>query len=89
MVSVFSPVKEMAAAEYLRVTEVTYLGYVYGTQAALRRAGTLNVALMRDWRFCRFSRRVRGRFGCRFGHRCCGSKGGPGEDRMVGCSRRR
>jgi NAD(P)-dependent dehydrogenase (short-subunit alcohol dehydrogenase family) len=37
MVSVFSPVKEMTAAEYKRVTEVTYLGYVYGTLAALRR----------------------------------------------------
>jgi NAD(P)-dependent dehydrogenase (short-subunit alcohol dehydrogenase family) len=37
MVSVFSPVAEMTAAEFRRVTEVTYLGYVYGTQAALRR----------------------------------------------------
>jgi NAD(P)-dependent dehydrogenase (short-subunit alcohol dehydrogenase family) len=37
MVSVFSPVKQMAAEEYRRVTEVTYLGYVYGTLAALRR----------------------------------------------------
>ena len=37
MVTVFSPVKEMEPAEYLRVTEVTYLGYVYGTLAALRR----------------------------------------------------
>src|SRR5918998_4783507 len=37
MVSVFSPVKEMTAEEYKRVTEVTYLGYVYGTLAALRR----------------------------------------------------
>jgi short subunit dehydrogenase len=37
MVSVFSPVKEMSAAEFKRVTEVTYLGYVYGTLAALRR----------------------------------------------------
>jgi NAD(P)-dependent dehydrogenase (short-subunit alcohol dehydrogenase family) len=37
MVSVFSPVKEMEAAEYRRVTEVNYLGYVYGTLAALRR----------------------------------------------------
>lgn len=35
MVSVFSPIKEMSAAEYKRVTEVTYLGYVYGTLAAL------------------------------------------------------
>jgi len=37
MVSVFSPVKQMKADEYRRVTEVTYLGYVYGTLAALRR----------------------------------------------------
>ncbi|MGE0060048.1 MAG: SDR family oxidoreductase, partial [Dehalococcoidia bacterium] len=37
MVSVFSPVKEMQAEEYRRVTEVTYLGYVYGTQTALRK----------------------------------------------------
>ncbi len=37
MVSVFSPVKEMRPEEYKRVTEVTYLGYVYGTLAALRR----------------------------------------------------
>jgi NAD(P)-dependent dehydrogenase (short-subunit alcohol dehydrogenase family) len=37
MLSVFSPVKEMTPAEYKRVTEVTYLGYVYGTLAALRR----------------------------------------------------
>lgn len=36
MVSVFSPVKEMTAEEYRRVTEVTYLGYVYGTLAALK-----------------------------------------------------
>src|SRR2546423_1543958 len=37
MVSVFSPVKELEAAEVRRVTEVTYLGVVYGTLAALRR----------------------------------------------------
>jgi NAD(P)-dependent dehydrogenase (short-subunit alcohol dehydrogenase family) len=37
MVSVFSPAKEMTPAEYKRVTEVTYLGYVYGTLAALER----------------------------------------------------
>ena len=37
MASVFSPVKEMTAAEYKRVTDVTYLGYVYGTLAALKR----------------------------------------------------
>jgi NAD(P)-dependent dehydrogenase (short-subunit alcohol dehydrogenase family) len=37
MVSVFSPANEMTPAEYQRVTEVTYLGYVYGTLAALKR----------------------------------------------------
>ncbi|HZU75448.1 MAG TPA: SDR family oxidoreductase [Dehalococcoidia bacterium] len=37
MASVFSPVKEMTAAEFKRVTEVTYLGFVYGTLAALHR----------------------------------------------------
>jgi NAD(P)-dependent dehydrogenase (short-subunit alcohol dehydrogenase family) len=37
MVSVFSPVREMTAGEYRRVTEVTYLGYVHGTLSALRR----------------------------------------------------
>lgn len=37
MVGVLSPVKEMEADEYKRVTEVTYLGQVYGTLAALKR----------------------------------------------------
>jgi len=37
MASVFSPVKEMLPEEYKRVTEVTYLGVVYGTLAALKR----------------------------------------------------
>jgi NAD(P)-dependent dehydrogenase (short-subunit alcohol dehydrogenase family) len=37
MCSVFSPVKEMKPEEYRRVTDVTYLGYVWGTLAALRR----------------------------------------------------
>ncbi|HEY5060978.1 MAG TPA: SDR family oxidoreductase [Gemmatimonadaceae bacterium] len=37
MVSVYSPIKEMPAAEFRRVTEVTYLGYVHGTLAALAR----------------------------------------------------
>lgn len=36
MVSVFSPVIEVTPEEYRRVTEVNYLGYVYGTLAALR-----------------------------------------------------
>ncbi len=37
MTSVFSPVKEMKPDEYKRVTEVNYLGYVYGSLAALKR----------------------------------------------------
>jgi short-subunit dehydrogenase len=37
MASVFSPIKEMTAEEFKRVTEVTYLGYVYGSLAALKR----------------------------------------------------
>ncbi|MGC2258080.1 MAG: SDR family oxidoreductase [Candidatus Sulfotelmatobacter sp.] len=37
MASVFSPVKEMEPKEYKRVTEVTYLGVVYGTLCALKR----------------------------------------------------
>ena len=35
--SVFSPFAEITAQEYKRVTEVSYLGYVYATMAALRR----------------------------------------------------
>jgi NADP-dependent 3-hydroxy acid dehydrogenase YdfG len=42
MVSVFSPVDEMLAEEYKRVTEVTYLGYVYGTLSALKRMKVRN-----------------------------------------------
>jgi NAD(P)-dependent dehydrogenase (short-subunit alcohol dehydrogenase family) len=37
MTSVFSRVKDMQPEEYKRVTEVNYLGYVYGTLVALRR----------------------------------------------------
>src|SRR5206468_2551089 len=37
MASVFSPVKEMTPEEFRRVTEVTYLGCVYGSLAALKR----------------------------------------------------
>jgi NAD(P)-dependent dehydrogenase (short-subunit alcohol dehydrogenase family) len=44
--SVFAPFADIRPEEYRRVTEVTYLGYVYGTMAALRRmrlrdAGTI------------------------------------------------
>jgi short-subunit dehydrogenase len=37
MTSVFAPVKDMTPEEFRRVTEVTYLGVVYGTMSALRR----------------------------------------------------
>jgi NAD(P)-dependent dehydrogenase (short-subunit alcohol dehydrogenase family) len=37
MLSVFSPIMETTPDEYRRVTDVTYLGTVWGTQAALRR----------------------------------------------------
>jgi short-subunit dehydrogenase len=37
MTTVFAPFKEMGAEEYRRATEVTYLGYVWGTMAALKR----------------------------------------------------
>src|SRR3954467_5664440 len=36
MASVFSPVREMTASDYKCVTEVTYLGVVHGTLAALK-----------------------------------------------------
>ncbi len=35
MVTVFAPVAEITPAEFKRVTEVSYLGFVYGTMAAL------------------------------------------------------
>jgi short-subunit dehydrogenase len=37
MTTVFSPLKKITAEEFKRATEVTYLGTVYGTMAALRR----------------------------------------------------
>jgi short-subunit dehydrogenase len=37
MTSVFAPFTEIEPAEFRRVTEVTYLGFVHGTRAALRR----------------------------------------------------
>lgn len=37
MVSVFAPVAETTIEEFRRVTEVTYLGFVHGTLAALKR----------------------------------------------------
>jgi NAD(P)-dependent dehydrogenase (short-subunit alcohol dehydrogenase family) len=37
MTTVFAPFKDMKPEEFRRVTEVTYLGFVYGTMAALKR----------------------------------------------------
>jgi NAD(P)-dependent dehydrogenase (short-subunit alcohol dehydrogenase family) len=37
MTTVFAPFKELTPEEYRRATDVTYLGYVWGTMAALRR----------------------------------------------------
>ena len=37
MATIFAPVAEITAAEFARATQVTYLGTVYGTMAALRR----------------------------------------------------
>ena len=37
MASVFAPIREISPQEFRRVTEVTYLGQVYGAMAALRR----------------------------------------------------
>ena len=35
--SVFAPFRDISAEEFKRVTEVSYLGYVYGTMSALKR----------------------------------------------------
>lgn len=45
MVTVFAPAMDTTAEEFRRVTEVTYLGYVNGTQAALRRMLPANSGL--------------------------------------------
>jgi NAD(P)-dependent dehydrogenase (short-subunit alcohol dehydrogenase family) len=37
MTTVFAPFEEITPEEFRRVTEVTYLGFVFGTRAALRR----------------------------------------------------
>jgi NAD(P)-dependent dehydrogenase (short-subunit alcohol dehydrogenase family) len=44
MVSVFAPAVEITPAEYRRVMEVNYLGYVHGTLAALRHMRARNSA---------------------------------------------
>jgi short-subunit dehydrogenase len=42
MVTVFAPVAQMKPEEFARVTDVTYLGYVWGTMAALQRMRSRN-----------------------------------------------
>jgi NAD(P)-dependent dehydrogenase (short-subunit alcohol dehydrogenase family) len=42
MVTVYSPISELTAEEVKRVTDVTYLGYVHGTLAALKHMRTRN-----------------------------------------------
>ena len=46
MASVFSPISEMTPAEFRRVTEVTYLGYVWGSLAALQRMRPRNCGVI-------------------------------------------
>lgn len=46
MVSVFSPIQQMKAEEFRRVTEVNYLGYVHGTLAALRHMRPRNAGVI-------------------------------------------
>jgi NAD(P)-dependent dehydrogenase (short-subunit alcohol dehydrogenase family) len=42
MAAMFAPVAEITPEEFRRITEVTYLGYVYGTMAALKHMRTRN-----------------------------------------------
>lgn len=42
MTTIFAPFLEITAAEFKRATEVTYLGQVYGTMAALKRMHSRN-----------------------------------------------
>ncbi|MEC9483946.1 MAG: SDR family oxidoreductase [Halomonas sp.] len=42
MTTVFAPLHDMSPEEFRRVTEVTYLGYVHGTMAALKRMRARN-----------------------------------------------
>src|SRR5215831_4858946 len=42
MATIFAPVWDITPEEYRRATEVTYLGYVWGTMAALKRMRTRN-----------------------------------------------
>jgi short-subunit dehydrogenase len=42
MATIFSPIERITPEEFARVTEVTYLGTVYGTMSALKRMRTRN-----------------------------------------------
>lgn len=42
MATIYAPLHQISAAEYRRATEVTYLGNVYGTMAALKRMRARN-----------------------------------------------
>src|SRR5947209_2119640 len=42
MATIFAPFHRISPEEYRRATEVTYLGFVYGTMAALKRMRPLN-----------------------------------------------
>jgi short-subunit dehydrogenase len=42
MATIFAPLHQITPEEYRRATEVTYLGFVYGTMAALKRMRTRN-----------------------------------------------
>ncbi len=46
MVTVFSPLNEITPEEFKHVTETTYLGYVYGTMAALRNMRPRNAGVI-------------------------------------------
>lgn len=46
MVAMFAPVSEISPAEFRRITEVTYLGYVFGTMAALKHMRPRNVGII-------------------------------------------
>ncbi len=46
MLTVFSPLSEITPEEFKHVTEATYLGYVYGTMAALRNMRPRNAGVI-------------------------------------------
>jgi short-subunit dehydrogenase len=46
MVTIFAPFTKIDPREYKRVTEVTYLGYVYGAMAALKRMYSRNQGMI-------------------------------------------